>query len=334
MPGDSKEEDQSNRRPKRQLEFSSTKKDPEEKKSKSKPDSESDIGISVAMINNMEDTVREMQQGASAVPRPILDPMMISEVFLNEVRNSVKPLMPEDPADPSHRMIDTMTMAMTRVMIKVFHECTMPIIDEMREATAAMKASSGSSGQAPAGPDPALVSIIRSQRYEIDALQQYSRRESLRIHGIPVDMNETVEQTEEKARKVFADIGVTVSENDVHVAHRAGKMKGNTQPILVKFISRRKRNDVMRKKSSLKTKPNYRGIFVTDDLTPLRQRLLGYIKGLPTVNKVWSIDGKIKVEMKEKVNPTDHSKVYNIESPDDLFKLGETMVDFARPSFA
>lgn len=67
---------------------------------------------------------------------------------------------------------------------------------------------------------------------------------------------------------------------DIAACHRVGKTKGGPRPILVKFVSRRKRRELMLKKKGLKGKEGYNGVFVGDDLTPLHSRLLGMVKRL------------------------------------------------------
>ena len=86
-------------------------------------------------------------------------------------------------------------------------------------------------------------------KYENDALQQYTRRESVKIFGLTEERDETAEQVEAKAMKVMEDAGMTVTPEDFHAVHRSGKhQRGKIRPILVKFISRRKRKELMQKK--------------------------------------------------------------------------------------
>ncbi|KAL8622600.1 hypothetical protein ACOMHN_009234 [Nucella lapillus] len=77
--------------------------------------------------------------------------------------------------------------------------------------------------------------------YENDRLNQYTRRESLRIAGVAVQQGETALDVEQKALKVFADADVAVVvPDDIAIVHRAGKARNGTQPVLVRFVSRRK----------------------------------------------------------------------------------------------
>jgi hypothetical protein len=142
-------------------------------------------------------------------------------------------------------------------------------------------------------------------------------------------VGETAEGVEEKAMKVFKDAGVELVKEDIAVAHRAGGGGRGPKPILVKFVSRRKRNEVMRAKKNLKGKENYKNVFINDDITPLRARLLGYVKRMEVVERAWTVDGRIHCTVKGRGGGPDNRPVV-IETPDDLFRLpGVTGVDYA-----
>ena len=49
----------------------------------------------------------------------------------------------------------------------------------------------------------------------------------------------------------------------------------------------------MQKKKVLKDKPEYAGVYVFDDLTTLRAKMLYYLKKVPVVENAWTIDGRI-----------------------------------------
>jgi hypothetical protein len=142
----------------------------------------------------------------------------------------------------------------------------------------------------------------------------------VRISGIREAEKETEEQMEGKVLQLLTDTGVSVKPEDIAAIHRVGK-GGGTKPrqIIVKFVSRRTRRLVMQRKKELKGKEKYKGIYLNDDLTPLRARLLKFVKGLGMVEQAWTIDGKIY--LKKKGQSTQRPVV--IETPDQLFdRLG------------
>ena len=63
---------------------------------------------------------------------------------------------------------------------------------------------------------------------------------------------------------------------------------------------------------------NRKGIYINDDLTPLRTRMARILRHDPSTQSGWSIDGRIFGTMLE--NGREVKKI--VESPDDLFKLG------------
>jgi len=166
-----------------------------------------------------------------------------------------------------------------------------------------------------------LLANITRLTYENDRLSQYTRRESVRIAGVKMEQGETAQGVEGKALKVFSDVGVKISPDDIAAVHRAGRPKNGTQPILVKFVSRKKRQEVMTMKKALKEKPECRGIFINDDLTPLRARLLGFVQRLDGVERAWTTDGRIFARRKLPVGmqSDELKRPVVIESPDDIF---------------
>ena len=323
---------------KRDLEISKTV-DANEKKSKLSESTK--VDIEVAKLRGMEDSVLHMsaefgEEGqfqrhsspiSKQVPITMIDEMKIAETVITEAKESIKTLLPDDKTDKIHEIATALTAAMSNAVIKILSACAKQMVVNVQKAVDDVALQMRASAFSP-GPDPAVVSLIRKNYYYNDSNEQYSRRESIRIHGLAYAKDEKVEEVEKKAMKVFEDAGLEIEDRDISILHRAGKEKDGTKPILVKFISRKTRNDVMKMKKNLKEKEGYEGVFITDDLTPLRMRLLGYVKKLPGVKKAWSYDGKIKVEMEQKVDPNDKSSIYTIQNPDDLFDLGYNQVDY------
>ena len=116
---------------------------------------------------------------------------------------------------------------------------------------------------------------------------------SLRIFGIKQAEGETAEQVEQRALGVFKKAGADVKEEDIAAVHRVGKVVRGLRPNLVKFVSRRKRREVMEKKKSLKGKDGYQKVCINDDLTPRRAKLLALVKRLDNVDKAWTVGGSI-----------------------------------------
>lgn len=191
-------------------------------------------------------------------------------------------------------------------------------------------------------------------KYQTDHNEQYSRRETVRIFGISEsgrtqgghgegsgeEMNaREEEELEGKVLKLFKDSGANIQPQDISVLHRTGKRKGGDgRPVLVRFVSRKKKAEVMRAKMNLKDNPGYRKVFINEDLTVLRAKLLKYVKDLPMVDRAWTREGKIYARKKmpggqergqERGNRV-KAEIVAIENPDHLFRLGVDDLDYAR----
>ena len=109
-----------------------------------------------------------------------------------------------------------------------------------------------------------------------DELDQYSRRSSMRIMGIP---EVTAESTDDLATKVVGSLGVEINTRDIDRSHRVGRRDDDKpRTILVKFVSHRGKTEVMRAKKNLKSigtkKIGAQGkIFINEDLTRLRAQI-------------------------------------------------------------
>ena len=125
---------------------------------------------------------------------------------------------------------------------------------------------------------------------------------------------------------------------DIQRAHRLGKRRrnGKSRPVIVRFQSFKKRNEFRRGRSNLK---NTDKSFIAGDLTPIRAKLLRYMKFDcdDKLTQIHTINGNIRFKksaIKEKLPPADQGRDpgignwLSISSPDDLFKLG-LEIDFS-----
>nr|KAG5686915.1 hypothetical protein BaRGS_020724 [Batillaria attramentaria] len=87
----------------------------------------------------------------------------------------------------------------------------------------------------------------------------------------------------------------------------------------------------MKKRRELKDKPGYKNVFLNDDLTAMRFKLLYECKQMSTVDRVnTTSDGRIQCHMKKASGSTESAKVEIVETPDDLFDLGADSVDYTK----
>lgn len=143
---------------------------------------------------------------------------------------------------------------------------------------------------------------------ENEKLEQYSRRNSLRIMGIEEGTNEN---TENIVLQLLANkLTLSVLPEHVDRCHRVGDpRKGMCRPIIIKFTSYRYRNMVFMNKKKLQgTK-----ITIKEDLTKFRLNL--YKKACEEFHfkNVWTQDGTVFVK-----NKKGRTAVRNI---DDIVRL-------------
>ena len=136
------------------------------------------------------------------------------------------------------------------------------------------------------------------------------------------------ENVDELICELGKDIGVNISPNDISVAHRNGPFRnGAPRPILCRFVSRKHRDLMITNRQKLKLVESRKKVFIYEDLTALRSKLLGVVKKQGCVHHAYTINGRIMAFLKDTKDPAKFKdlKKVSIESPDDLFKLD--MVD-------
>ncbi|KAH3771145.1 hypothetical protein DPMN_172447 [Dreissena polymorpha] len=124
--------------------------------------------------------------------------------------------------------------------------------------------------------------------------EQYSRRNNLRIAGVPEDQDRqsSVSVTNKIVSLVNTHLGISIEPHDIDIAHRLGKFSPNkNRPVIVRFVRRQIKIDILRKAKLFKGS----GIFVNEDLTKLNAEVLASVrlKQPSAVDKTWSFEGKI-----------------------------------------
>ncbi|KAK7462021.1 hypothetical protein BaRGS_00038550 [Batillaria attramentaria] len=172
---------------------------------------------------------------------------------------------------------------------------------------------------------------IRKMSDRIDELEQYGRRNSVRIYPIP---ESAIENTDEIAIKVANSVGVKIEPRDIDRSHRVGRKPSPTdtytRPVLVKFTSYKVKEALMRARRglgkidaaavfpnvdwpSLPKQPVQHGrpssttnkIYVNDDLTATRATLAAKARKLKKDNKIddtWSRDGVVFLKKNDSVH--------------------------------
>ena len=191
-----------------------------------------------------------------------------------------------------------------------------------------------------------LKQALNLTNFKLDELEQYGRRENIRIHNISESENEN-DDGADVLFKVADALKIELDERDIQRVHRIGAKKtsknAKPRPVIARFVSFQKRNQFLFEKSKLKGSRYLSNAFITEDLTPLRSKLLNYIKYECNDEFVLchSYNGKIRMK-KSSIKaglPLDKNgkdqgtgKWLTVSSIDDLFKYNVD-IDFEKLNY-
>ncbi|KAI4455208.1 l1 transposable element-related [Holotrichia oblita] len=138
------------------------------------------------------------------------------------------------------------------------------------------------------------VSQLRNQvntlQAELDELQQYSRKNSLRIYGCKDNPSEV---TDDIIKSLCSDkLGISLQKSDIDCSRRLRRKENGDRPIIVRFTSRNIKNLIFKHKAKLKgTK-----IVLKEDLTMRRTALYKQACNSFGYKRVWTNDCNIYVK--------------------------------------
>lgn len=124
----------------------------------------------------------------------------------------------------------------------------------------------------------------------LNDLEQYTRRANIRVFGLKGDKDESATESERLVCKLFQEkLGVSVQGKDIDIAHRTGRpVPGKPRQIIVKFMSRKMKEAVMRDRRKLKGS----GIVIAEDLTATNAQLYATCRRDPQFSAVWTKNGR------------------------------------------
>jgi len=165
-----------------------------------------------------------------------------------------------------------------------------------------------------------------AELYELqDSLEQYTRKNSLEIHGIPENAYTT---TEEVVLKLAEALNVPVNPHDIEISHKL-KRKSN-KPIIVKFVSHKVKTNLYRARTKLKNvsvsslfpslsaagRAGSNRIYLNENLTSYRRKIVNRANAMRNdglLLSVWTMDGKIYVKTSPEGRPTQISELEDLE---------------------
>lgn len=142
----------------------------------------------------------------------------------------------------------------------------------------------------------ALKSENIELQHQINDLENYQRKENLRIVGIPESVSEIPKKV---VMNFFQKKEFNVEEADIHIAHRVGKKNGaKPRAIIVRLFDRNKRDRVIKERRKLKGS----GITIMEDVSLLTMKTLMRVQRSDGVDNAWIWNGRIYA--RHKANPS------------------------------
>ena len=139
---------------------------------------------------------------------------------------------------------------------------------------------------------------IESLKDRVDHLEQYGRRENIRINGIPEMEDKNTTQVVLKLGEV---IKADLFEDHINSSHRMGRKRDHPRPIICHFHSTNEKDRVMTMKKKLKEVDTVKffgaeKIFINEDLTKARADVVSAARRMKKERKIedtWTRKGVI-----------------------------------------
>ena len=171
----------------------------------------------------------------------------------------------------------------------------------------------------------ALKEEVKTLNHKVDDLEQYSRRNSVRVTGIPENENEAIGKSVLEMINNRMKVEPPVQAHELDRVHRVGRLQEHkSRAVLVKFATYASRHRVYSERRRLNPKRKIDGaaweattdnetteedqprIYLNEDLSKVRSELLFLSRKAKRGTKImdcWSYDGRIVVkDLKGKIS--------------------------------
>lgn len=170
-----------------------------------------------------------------------------------------------------------------------------------------------------------LQKRLYSAEVNINALEQYGRRNNVEIQGIP----ESVEpqELEETVIEVLNKIDLNVSSNDIEACHRVGKPNHNSRKTIIRFVNRKFAKKALLNRKNLKSANtsslglDNKKIFINENLSRANSKIAYYSRSLKRsslIEKCFTKDGVVHISSPDVQNGK-LIKVLHLNGLVDLF---------------
>lgn len=261
-------------------------------------------GDSETAVDSVGEDEMEQEGETSYVTLPLVDVASeLKEAMMPEIENLIQHQIPDIKS-----IIDSaIDSAVDRL-----NETLMKEINYLKGENSKLKKENVELTQSVAG----LTEKVEMLEIKTDANEQYSRRNSFRISGVP---EEQTENTDTVVFKLASDLGVNLDPRDIDRSHRVGMPRaGRNRAIIVKFATYAARRSLYSKRMDLRNKEHWQHTYINEDLTTRRSKLLytarQYVRA-KMLKSAYSADGRIYVK-----DMTD--KTHQLVKDDDLRAFG------------
>lgn len=281
------------------------------KKTKAKSASSVSEESDISDLSNMaEETMAISEVEASQLVSVPMQPDDISRIAF-ELRPIMVPEMRELVKDDLAALIDR--------AVKAINDTTKSEISSLKSEISALKTENASlraENESLAAKVTSLEKRVVTVEQASDMQEQYSRRNCLRISGVPEKVNENTDQL---VLSLAEELNVQLVLSDIDRSHRVGKQTRGGRKIIVKFTTYRARQNLFSQRKKLSETTNWSGVFINEDLTARRSKLLFDARQLKRAKKLraaYSSGGKIVV-----IDNSDVRHVIESENDIEVFKV-------------
>lgn len=163
---------------------------------------------------------------------------------------------------------------------------------------------------------------ISSLQQQVENLEAYTRVDNVIVHGIKEAVAEVASisgadssasiatqptgEPSASTEQLFIEfcrskLDVNIQSQDISVAHRLGQTRSGRgpRPIIVRFVNRKAKNQVLQARKRLRTDNTCRHIFINEHLTPRTAQLFQKARHLVKMKSIigtWTWNGKIYIK--------------------------------------
>ena len=249
----------------------------------------------------------------------------ILPVFLNFVVDKVTQAVRGDllPTDRNNRQTprDVNIDKLQKVCLDLKHQTDANEQYSRRESVRIFGLEEGTWNETPQALENKVLKVFRDAgarvgANDISVMHRVGKKGRVGASAEPVD-----NQAQEGTGGEEGEGGVGVGEGGEGQSDNDQNNTSSQRPVIVRFISRQKKQEVMMSKKNLKTKAGYNKTYIHEDITRLRAKMLHFVKEVPGIGRVWTREGLIYCKRKGPNNTVVGNPIGPIENVTHLRNL-------------